>query len=129
MTISTPTPQTKYEKKLLAIMRQLPPKRVEQLVDFADFLQSRTKTDDQWLEENDAERSAAANEQWDALFASEEGQNLLDSLVEQAKVDIKAGRVYGIKIIEEGELSPDELSNNGYVILVRNSDDIVVEKK
>ncbi len=112
MTISTPTPQTKYEKKLLAIMRQLPPKRVEQLVDFADFLQSRTKTDDEWLEENDAERSAAANEQWDALFASEEGQNLLDSLVEQAKVDIKAGRVYGIKIIEEGELSPDELSNN-----------------
>lgn len=112
MTVSTSTRQTQYEKKLIAIVRQLPPKRIEQLVDFATFLQSRAETDDEWLIDDNPEKSAAANEQWDALFASEEGQILLDSLVEQAKADIEAGRVYGIKTTEEGELSPDELSNN-----------------
>lgn len=113
MTISTPARQTQYEQKLIAIVRQLPPKRVEQLVDFATFLQSRAEIeDDGWFEDDDVEKIAAANDRWDALFASEEGQNLLDNLVEQAREDIKAGRVYGLKITEEGELTPDELSNN-----------------
>lgn len=67
--------------------------------------------EDSGLEKGSEEKIAAANERWDALFASAEGQKLLDYLVEQAKADIEAGRVYGTTISAEGELSPDELSN------------------
>ena len=75
-----------YEKTLINIVRDLPPNRVEQLVDFARFLEAQILVEELFREEDMIEIEAD-NARWDALLATDEGQALLDKLAHEALLD------------------------------------------
>ena len=100
---------TNYERKLVALMRKLPPERGQQILDFARFIVYETfKTkDDQVLEDVALEEEYTENDQrWEALFASEESQNALDKLADEALADIRAGKASAMIFTPTGEISP-----------------------
>ena len=72
-----------YEKTLINIVRDLPPNRVEQLVDFARFLEAQILVEELFREEDMIEIEAD-NARWDALLATDEGQALLHKLAHEA---------------------------------------------
>lgn len=82
--------QRDYEQTLIKIARGLPPNRVEQLVDFARFLEAQLLSDELFLEEDPAEVEAE-NARWDELLASEESQAWLEKMAEKAREDYKVG--------------------------------------
>lgn len=72
-----------YEQTLIRIARVLPPDRVEQLVDFARFLEAQLLSEE-LLQEEDIAAIEADNAQWDALLATDEAQTLLEKLADKA---------------------------------------------
>lgn len=87
------------EQELIEIVRRLPPERVAQVIDFAQFLESRMR------QAHDAE-PAGENARWDALLATDESQRLLEKLADEALADIQAGRASPIVLTEDGEIAP-----------------------
>jgi hypothetical protein len=98
---------TAYERELIKIVRRLPPERVSQVIDFAQFLEFQiTKTyDDDLLDENE-EEIAAENARWDALLATDESQRLLEKMADEARAEIQAGRARPMVFTEDGEIAP-----------------------
>lgn len=90
------------EQKLMRIIRELSPARLAQVIDFAQFLAMRKSAEDE-LEEED---SSAANARWDALFATEESQRLLERMADDALAEIRAGRARPMAFDENGEIIP-----------------------
>ena len=80
-----------YEKTLIEIARALPANRMEQLVDFARFLESQSLTE-KLLKGEDLTEIEADNAEWDAILASEESQALLEKLADEALAEHRAGK-------------------------------------
>ena len=76
---------------LIKIVRVLPSSRVEQLVDFARFLEAQILSEDIIKQESVLEIDAD-NEKWDALMATDESQALLDKMADEALAEHRAGK-------------------------------------
>lgn len=90
-----------YERALIQIVRKLPPERVSEVLDFAQFLEfqvAKTGEGDQQYTEDDA--------RWDALLATEESQRLLEKMADEALSEIEAGQARPIVSAEDGEIAP-----------------------
>lgn len=94
-----------YEETLVKIARGLPPERVEQLVDFARFLEAQLLGEGLFDDEDSAE-VAAENAAWDGLLASEESQALLEKMAQEALADYRAGKSNPIAFDDDGRLVP-----------------------
>ena len=79
------------ERTLIKIARVLPSNRVEQLVDFARFLEAQILNED-LIKEEAPLVVAADNEQWEALMATDEAQTLLNKMANEALSEHQAGR-------------------------------------
>ena len=79
------------ERTLINIVRVLPPNRVEQLVDFARFLEAQV-FGQEFTREEDLVTTDADDARWDALLATDEGQTLLDRLAGEALAEHQAGK-------------------------------------
>lgn len=94
-----------YEQILSDTVRVLPPERVEQLVDFARFLEAQTLAE--WLiqEESSAEIEAD-NARWDTLLATDDAQTLLENLANEALAEHRAGETRPMIFDDEGQITP-----------------------
>ncbi|MCZ7667615.1 MAG: hypothetical protein M5U34_10560 [Chloroflexi bacterium] len=72
-----------HEQTLIKIARALPGNRVEQLVDFARFLEAQNLSEALLQGESIAEIEAD-NARWDALLETDEAQALLEKLADEA---------------------------------------------
>ena len=79
------------ERTLIKIARVLPSNRVEQLVDFARFLEAQILNED-LIKEEAPLVVAADNEQWEALMATDEAQTLLNKMANEALSEHRAGK-------------------------------------
>ena len=73
-----------YEQTLIQIVRNLPRNRVEQLIDFAHFLEYRAVEEGYGEEDQEIETEEeirASEEKWDKLFAKPEAQRDRKSVV------------------------------------------------
>ncbi|MBX3052972.1 MAG: hypothetical protein KF753_15930 [Caldilineaceae bacterium] len=93
------------EQTLIHIIRSLPPNRVEQLVDFAHFLEAQVIEQDLETDESE-EEIAVDNDRWDALLASDESQKLLKKLADEALAEHRAGKTRPMKFTDEGRIVP-----------------------
>lgn len=94
------------EQRLIHIVRSLPPNRVEQLVDFARFLEAQVVEQDLETDESE-EEIAADNERWDALLTSPKSQELLELLAAEALAEHRTGKTRPMKISGEGRIVPE----------------------
>ncbi len=94
-----------YERILINTVRTLPPNRVEQLVDFARFLEAQILTEKLVQEEGIVEIEAD-NERWDALLAIDEVQVLLEKLADEALAEHRAGKTQPMTFNDEGRIVP-----------------------
>jgi hypothetical protein len=110
MATQTSAQLSSHEQKITAIVRKLPAERRMQLLAFARFLAFETfqTTDlDSLEDESDIEETyTEADERWDALLASEEGQLALDKLADQALADIRDGKASSMVFTADGEIAP-----------------------
>ena len=79
------------ERTLIKIARVLPSNRVEQLVDFARFLEAQILNED-LIKEEAPLVVAADNEQWEAFMATDEAQTLLNKMANEALSEHQAGK-------------------------------------
>ena len=79
------------ERTLINIARFLPSNRVEQLVDFARFLEAQILSENLVKEEAVLEMEAD-NERWDALMATDKAQALLEKMAGEALVEHRTGK-------------------------------------
>ncbi len=79
------------ERTLINIARFLPSNRVEQLVDFACFLEAPILSENLIKEEGILEIDAD-NEHWDTLIATVKAQALLEKMAGEALVEHRAGK-------------------------------------
>jgi len=99
------TQPMEHEETLLHILHTLPSKSVEQIVDFARFLQWREI--DQWnvLHEDETEAEVQADiERWDASFAA--SPDKLKKLANRAREEIMAGRTMDMVFTDDGKIGP-----------------------
>ena len=94
-----------HERTLVKIVRTLPPKRAEQLVDFARFLEAQILAEELIQEEEMAEVEAD-NARWDALLATDEAQTLLEKLAEEALAEHQAGKTKPMSVNTQGRIVP-----------------------
>lgn len=91
-----------HEQELVKVVRRLPAERIAQVVEFAQFLEYQAN---QTNGENAAEL-AAADARWEALLASEESQQLLEKMADEAWTQIQAGQAKPMVFTEDGDLVP-----------------------
>lgn len=94
-----------YERTLIDIARVLPPNRVEQLVDFARFLETQSLSEVLVQEEELAEIETD-NARWDELMATDEAQTLLNKLAEEALIEHRAGKTKPMAFNNRGQIVP-----------------------
>lgn len=99
------TIQQDYERTLIKIARVLPTSRVEQLVDFARFLEAQILSEELLQAESTTEVDAD-NAQWDALFATDEAQALLEKLADEALAEHRAGKTSSMAFDHAGRIVP-----------------------
>ena len=90
-------------------MRRLPPERVSQVIDFAQFLEvqmARTHDDDLLDQEEGEEEITVEDARWDELLATDESQRVLEKMADEAVADIQAGRARQMVFMENGEIAP-----------------------
>jgi len=100
---------TVYERKLIRIVRRLPPERVSQVIDFAQFLEyqlAEIHAGDIPDQDESEEEILADSDRWDALLDTEESQHLLEKMADEAWADIRAGRARPMVFTAEGEIAP-----------------------
>ncbi len=95
-----------HERTLIKIARVLPPNRVEQLIDFARFLEAQILSEKLFQEESTAEIEAD-NARWDALLARDEAQVLLEKLADEARAEHRAGKIRLMAFDDEGRIVPE----------------------
>ncbi len=94
-----------YEETLISILHALPMDRVEQVVDFARFIQWQEIAQRNVLHEDETEEEVRAdNERWDATFAA--SPDKLKRLADEARAEIKAGRTLEMIFTEDGRIVP-----------------------
>ncbi len=100
-----------YERTVINIIRKLPPERVQQLVDFARFLelQIAQKNHKDRFGEKEIETEEgirASEEKWDVLFTKPEAKHVMREMAHEALEDYRAGRSTSIAITKDGRLEP-----------------------
>ena len=97
-----------YEQKLVGIIRRLPPERVSEVIDFAQFLEFQTIQAFEGLPDEGAseEEISAENARWDALLATDESQHLLEKMADEALAEIQAGHARPLAFTKDGEIAP-----------------------
>jgi hypothetical protein len=94
-----------FEQTLIKIARVLPPDRVEELVDFARFLEAQILSE-KLLQEEDSVEIEGDNERWDALLATDEAQSLLEKLAGEALAEHPSGKTEPMAFNDEGRIAP-----------------------
>jgi len=98
-----------YEQKLVRVVRKLSPERVSQVIDFAQFLESqmnRTHDNSQLDQDESEEEIMAENNQWDVLIATDESQNLIEMMADEAVAGIQIGDARPMAFTMDGEIVP-----------------------
>jgi hypothetical protein len=98
-----------YEQELMRVVRKLPPERVAEVIDFAQFLEFRTSdTNDGILlaDKKDQTRIPEENARWDALLATDASQHLLEKMADEALAEIQTGLAKPMIFTEDGEIAP-----------------------
>ena len=93
------------ELTLITIARLLPSNRVEQLVDFARFLEAQILSENLVKEEAVLEMEAD-NERWDALMATDKAQALLEKMAGEALVEHRTGKTKPMAFNRKGGIEP-----------------------
>jgi hypothetical protein len=107
MTVQANPELATYERVLVKVVRALPPNRAAQLVDFARFLEAQTLADHLAQQESAAfEEILADNAKWDALFATEQSQQLLEKMADEALAEHRAGKTRSMKFTNDGRIVP-----------------------
>ncbi|MBU0703448.1 MAG: hypothetical protein KKC18_06235 [Chloroflexi bacterium] len=110
MKMQTASHASAYEQTIIGIMRRLPPERVLQIVDFAQFLELQAaKGYDDWSDEEETETEEqvrASEEKWDELFAKPEAKRVMREMAREAREEYRAGRTTDIATTEDGRLAP-----------------------
>ncbi|MBS1222482.1 MAG: hypothetical protein H6R23_2102 [Proteobacteria bacterium] len=104
MNVQTAVDQNQ-EQTLIKIMRTLPPSRVEELLDFARFLEAQILTK-RLIEEEDVAEIEADNDRWDALLSTDEAQTLLERLAEEALTEHRLAKTKPMIFSNEGRIMP-----------------------
>ena len=105
MTTQTSSQTTEYEETLTNIVRTLSPERAAQLVDFARFLEAQALLEELAEAESMAEIEAE-NAEWDTLLTTDEAQDVLDKLADEALEEHRAGKTRPIRFSDEGQMIP-----------------------
>ncbi|MFO1423203.1 MAG: hypothetical protein U1F70_06045 [Candidatus Competibacteraceae bacterium] len=95
----------KREQTLIKIMRALPPSRIEELLDFARFLEAQILTE-RLIQEEDIAEIEADNDRWDALLSTDEAQKLLERLAEEALAEHRLAKTKPMIFSNEGRIMP-----------------------
>ena len=111
MKMQTAFQSSVYEQTVINIIRKLPPERIIQLIDFAQFLEFQIvqKNSDDWLnkEETETEKGIRASEEkWDELFIKPEAKHVMRTMAHEALEDYRSGRTTDIAITKDGRLAP-----------------------
>ncbi len=111
MEMQTAFQPSTHEQTVINIIRELPPERVLQLVDFARFLEFQIvrKSYDDWSDEEETETEEgirASEEKWDESFAKPEAKHVMRAMAREALDDYRAGRTTGITTTQDGRLAP-----------------------
>jgi phosphotransacetylase len=101
------TKKAQAEQTLMRIVRKLPLERVAEIIDFAQFIQSRTSAE-VLGEEETPEEIRASEEKWDRLFARPESQHVLREMAQEALQDEVAGLTTEMIFDEQGNLIEPE---------------------
>ena len=94
------------ERTLIKIVRVLPSNKVEQLLDFARFLDAQILSED-LIKEEGALEIAADNEQWESLMATDEGQILLEKMAGEALSEHRTGKTKTMVCNHDGRIVPE----------------------
>lgn len=94
-----------YERDLIRILQELPLKQIEQLVNFARFLQSQLRTD-KLVDEETIEEIEADNARWDATLATDASQSLLSKMASEARAEHRAGKTRPMAFRSDGRIIP-----------------------
>lgn len=99
-----------HEQTIVSIMRNLPPERISELVDFARFLELQGterhgELPDEEVTETE-EEICASEERWGRLLGQPEAKRVLREMAREAREDFSAGRTTGIAITDDGRLAP-----------------------
>lgn len=105
--MDTQTAIQQYEQKLIGIVRRLPPERVSELIDFAQFLAFQARVHGEESPDESEEEIVADNARWDALFATDESQRLLEKMADEALAEIEAGHAKSMAFTDDGEIVPE----------------------
>ena len=92
MESSSNSPTKTTEQRLLEVVRRLPPDRVAQVLDFAEFLASKRKPQngsDVLDTEARTAKATTGDARWDALLASDESQRLLERMADEVEARIE----------------------------------------
>ena len=92
MTAQLTAQQGEYEQILVQIVQTLPTDRVAELIDFARFLKAQTLAGQLATGESLGDIEAD-NARWDALFATEKSERLLDKMAKEALEEYEAGQM------------------------------------
>jgi hypothetical protein len=94
-----------YEEILINAVRVLPPSRVEQLVDFARFLEAQILIEELSHNEDDT-IVEVDNVRWDALLATDVSQNMLDQMAAEALTEYRAEQTKPMEFDGEERIVP-----------------------
>ncbi len=93
------------ERQLIKIIRRLPVERVSEVIDFAKFLElQQTKIREQRPPFVNNELPTEGDKKWDALLASDEAQQLLKTMADEASNEILAGNAKPMIFTGSGQL-------------------------
>jgi hypothetical protein len=104
MTTQTVAEGSIYEQALFSIIRTLPVEQVQQILEFARFIQTQTLEDFALVDEETIEEIAADEALWDAQFA--ETQDELHRMADVVRAQIKAGQVKPMVFTKDGKIAP-----------------------
>ena len=99
------TTTTRHEvEELLEIVRNLPVSHVEEVLDFARFLEWQSQHRQALSEIGVEDVSDAENEAWDEILATQQSQRLLSRLAAQAIEDDESGETVELVFDANGNL-------------------------
>lgn len=94
-----------YQQTLINIVQTLPSERVEQIVDFARFIQLLELSERGILHEDETEEEVRAdNERWEAAFSA--SRDKLRAFAREAREEIQAGNTTAMTFTDDGEIAP-----------------------
>ncbi|MEZ4659513.1 MAG: hypothetical protein R2911_18290 [Caldilineaceae bacterium] len=104
MTLQAIPEMPKYEQALIGIIHTLPAERIQQILDYARYIQTQTLEDFALLEDENPEDIAADEARWDAQFAA--SQSELTTMAARVRAEIAAGKARPMGFTKDGKIVP-----------------------